>query len=278
MDGFGQPDDPGAGPYQPQQPPLALPGPAPANATAPPPPAAHLAYWQRLWQLPLSNHAKVFAVRLLHAALPCEAMYVAHRGAAGDVDGTCPCCRALGPARNKPLATYSHIFVQCPTYSPATNWLCNLWEHLTGDRPPQDPRVIVADQPGAWAAAPANTSARGQLWSSLRLTVLYFIWVAHSSRDPVMMTAGAIVRAAISSLRHDMATEFGRHTFGTYLIHAAPNRVATMRRCTPAKNNWRDVWATSGLCEEVDDALPGDTLPRPRLVIRLSDQVPVPAP
>lgn len=267
------------------QPPAPAPAPPPIIALPPPAPpelhptTAHEQYWRYLWSLPISNHAKVFGVRLLHAALPCPAMYAARRGGTL-TDAACTHCRAHPDAhgrRGPPLADYSHLFVHCPVYAPAITWLCDLWQHLTGNRPPTDASVIVADQPGAWAAAPPPNGPSGRLWSVLRLTVLYFIWAAHESKDPNCQSAGAVVRKAIRSLRSDMRTEFGRYTFHVYLVQAAPARVAAMRRCPPPRHHFHDTWATSGLCHEVNDALPGQD-PRPRLVFDISDVAPVPAP
>lgn len=171
--------------------------------------------------------------------------------------------------------------------APAITWLRDLWQHLTGVRPPADALVLVADQPGAWAAAPAPASREGRLWSVLRLTLLYCIWSAFASKDQHACSAAAVVRAAIGALRSEIAVAYGRHTFERCLINAAPPRVASMRRSRPANNFFVDFWVASGLCVVVDDdpaaviaahAAQDGRRPRPRLVIRLSDTEPVQAP
>lgn len=273
-------------------PPAPPPDTGPLAAAGPPPQAAdayassHEQHWRRLWRLPVNNHVRTFACRLLHAALPCGAMYVARRG--GDVNyAYCPCCcpaQARSPAT---LLTYSHLFVRCPTMAPAVTWLQDLWQHLAGVRPPADVLVLVADQPGAWAEAPAPSSREGRLWSVLRLTLLYCIWSAFASKDQQARSAAAVVRAAIETIRSEISVAYGRHTFERYLVNAAPPRVASMRRSPPANNFFVDFWVASGLCIVID-ADPGAIVaaqaaqdgrrPRPKLVIRLSDAEPVQAP
>ena len=252
-------------------------------APPPPPPAdAHDKYWVLLWRLPVNNHVKVFAVRLLHAALPCGAMRFVRRGGHAH-DAYCPCCCPAQPRTRDTLLTYSHLFVQCPTYAPAIAWLQDLWEHLEGVRPPADARVLVADQPGAWPEAPPPSSRKGRLWSVLRLTLLSWIWSAYVSNDPAQQTAAAVVRATIDTVRSEITVAYGRHTFERFLVNAVAPRFAAMRRSKPANNHFEDFWLPSGLCAVHDDAgaaggQGGAQEPRPRLVLRLSETTPVPAP
>jgi hypothetical protein len=189
----------------------------------------------------------------------------------------------------KKKKTYSHLFVRCPTMAPAITWLQDLWQHLTGKRPPADPLVLVADQPGVWVEAPTPSSREGRLWSVLRLTLLYYMWSAFASNDPQRLSAAMVVREAIEGIRAEILVSHGRYTFERHLIHNVSPRFASMRRSRPANNFFVDFWLASGLCVLVNDepaavvaqgAQPAQGGPRPRskLVIRLSEVEPVQAP
>ena len=123
-------------------------------------------------------------------------------------------------------------------------------------RHPADPRVIVADQPGGWAAAPSPKSPQGQLWSVLRLTLLYCIWTAYASKDPQLQTAAAVVKAAIRAIRFDIVNAYGRHMFDRHLINA-------LRRAWPACDAHVPATTTSRTSGWRMDSASLSTSPRP---------------
>ena len=83
-----------------------------------------------------------------------------------------------------PLETYTHIFFECPAFAGAKDWLLDLWQHISGVRPPDTAAAIVADEPGACPAGQQPAEERAHLWQALRLTLLRHIWAARCSSDP----------------------------------------------------------------------------------------------
>ncbi len=262
------------GPLAPQQPgpssgfpPPPLPQqPPPAGHQAPPQSDPSAQFWNQLWSAPISNRTKVFGYRLMHAALPCAAMRAA-RFHQQPQDAYCPHCPAPGGPRPRPLEDYTHLFLECPTYAPALQWLLDIWQHITGHRPPADATVLVAADPSTWPDAPDGVHA--QLWLALRLVVLHSIWDARCSRDDTRRTARAVVLAAVRTLREEMLLQFNHSTFEARLQRVLPPAVMQVQRLAEASNSL-DVWLASGLCSLSADGQ--------RLNLALDDSRPVPAP
>ena len=78
--------------------------------------------------------------------------------------------------------TLSHAFVGCEKVTGAIDWLLDLFEAISGRRPPRDPRVLLADDHRIWG--PGGSEEERLLWQRLRLTVLHHIWRARCSRHP----------------------------------------------------------------------------------------------
>lgn len=202
----------------------------------------------------------------MHAALPCAAMRAA-RFHQQPQDAYCPHCPAPGGPRPRPLEDYTHLFLECPTYAPALQWLLDIWQHITGHRPPADATVLVAADPSTWPDAPDGVHA--QLWLALRLVVLHSIWDARCSRDDTRRTARAVVLAAVRTLREEMLLQFNHSTFEARLQRVLPPAVMQVQRLAEASNSL-DVWLASGLCSLSADGQ--------RLNLALDDSRPVPAP
>ena len=223
----------------------------------------------------MSNRVKVFGYRLMHASVPCAALeaYMRERG---HLHAVCKHCPALGGCRRRPLETYTHLFLACPVYRPAVQWLADLWQHISGSRPPVEAAVIIADQPGAWAAAPTGEQQR--LWTALRLVVLHAVWEARCSRDAARQTARAVVLAVIASLREEMSLQFTRWRLADTGRRDLPPHVMKMRRLEAAPDDF-DVWQSSGLCSvEQVSFYGGRTFMPRRLNLLLDDLQPVPVP
>ena len=223
----------------------------------------------------MPNGVKVFMYRLAHAGLPCAAMRAVTHGL-GVVRAYCPHCQApaAGAPRVRPLETYTHLFLECPVYRPAVLWLCDLWYAVSGNRPPLDPAVLIADDQRGWPEAP--TGARAALWSAFRMVTLFNIWAAKVSGDARQQSASAVVRAAIAMLRAEMRVRFRRS--GLALVHAPDLPRALCRSPLPPDPqpaSFADVWACPGLCRVVSSTSTGGS---DVLVLLLSDSVPVRAP
>jgi hypothetical protein len=247
---------------------------APA-AAAPAPGAPPLAdkiakYWDRLWKcVPVSNAIKSFCVRLLHAALPCRAMHAAKQSVGVRDFALCPCCGGRDTNGRRCPETYTHLFLECPAYRPAITWLLDLWEDLEGARPPDTAAVIIADEPGAWAAAPTGVAAHR--WQALRLTLLFHIWRTRCSDDASQRNARAAVTATVEALREDIRLQFNRAFFRGQLTRSLPPRIMRMQRRRASPNAFQ-VWAHPKLAEET---LSGGTR---TLHLRISTRWPVPVP
>lgn len=217
----------------------------PPPAVDPEPDGATAKCWDRLWSAPVSNRVKVFAYRLMHAALPCLAMHSYMQNMAAG-SAYCPNCPGGQHPRNRPVETYTHVFCECPVYRPVMLWLLDTYEALTGTRPPEDPRVIVADELTHWPDAPADRDSM-QLWQALRLMVLFNIWSARCSKDSSQRSPTAVARATVTAMRHEMTLQFQRSRRRRIMTQHLPARVLEMRRLEPKADSLR-VWLVSGLC------------------------------
>ena len=236
---------------------------------------------------------KVLAYRMMHAALPCAAMKCAkqHKPKA---DAVCLACKGHpGTRRGGCTETYTHLFVECPVYRPAVEWLLELWHKIAGVRPPLTAEVLVADDPAAWEARPKaqDRHQRMDLWRILRLTVLYCIWEARCSTDRRQRTAAAVVRHAVRRLRDEMEQQWIRDQHPEIWEHHAPTRIMQTHRALP-REDAMEMWTKAGLCtchtpgaaDGGNDGGGGGAAPAraasdtPRLDIHLTAQHPVAAP
>ena len=250
--------------------------PAPAPLPLPPEPALQPAAphpaendltrnpWAEMQRLPLSNRVKVFAVRLLHGALPCRAMVAAMR-ARPRVWVACPSCTA-DSARQRPVPaeTYSHIFLECPSYRPAVQWLARLWGALSTSAPPLNAATIITAAPGSWQPA----QARAPVWHSLRLLTLFAIWEARMSDDPALQAPAAVVASIIRAVETEIRLQFARCCERDQHARHLPLSVLAMRTLQCAKNGFA-AWSSVGLCH---------VLAGGQLVVSLSASWPVLAP
>jgi len=214
------------------------------------------------------NHIRVFAYRLLHAALPVNALR-ACRYSLQRCDAWCLQCTSV-PGQPRSLETYSHLFVQCPTYRPAVEWLARLWDAISGHRPPLVAAVLVADDPAAhWQHRPQG--AKHQLWTALRLTLLYHVWAASRTQHMEQRSAAAVVRAVIASISREISHQFTLQQL-QHSCDSVPQRL--LRRLDPGggTTHFAAVWEDSGLVR-----VSGPTS-HPRIEVLLSVSFPVAAP
>ena len=264
--------------------------PAAAAGGAGPAHVVHRKYWVGLWRrLPVPNPVKAFAWKLAHGALPCNAMVAgrlqrAHRDGLG-----CQCCPpppvAGGPsarAAPRPPETLTHLFLECPAFAGAVQWLSDLWVALGGAAPPLTLEVIVAGEPGAWPAAPAEDSDEAARWHALRLTLLYHIWAARCSRDSRQQSARAVVTTTVAALCSDIRLQYNRAFCAQLLQRHLPNRQLAMRRLAPAQPTFV-VWLHPKVARlrersPMQPRPPSGVDPPPELELLLDIHRPVPAP
>ena len=239
-------------------------------------------HWRAIKTAPVANRTKTFAYRLAHAALPCNAL-VGHLYSNKSPDfAFCPLCPAPGGSAPRPIETYTHLFLCCPTYQPAVRWLRDLWVALGGARPPNDARVIIADDLRYWPQAPQGFESLR--WQALRLTVLHNIWEARCSANSECRTARAVVLATIAAVRTEIALQFERtHRRSSMELNAPPRAMATRRRLVTDEEleDFKDTWEVPGLCSIAEAAVTiaaGISVAVPELVLQLTAHHPVPAP
>ena len=82
---------------------------------------------------------------------------------------------ALSLAVSTPPQTISHLFITCPVAATVTDWLCRLWQVMTGYLPVVSAAsLLAADTPSEQLPSDALL----QNWHRLRLAVLHRIWAA----------------------------------------------------------------------------------------------------
>ena len=129
-----------------------------------------------------------------------------------------------------PLETFTHIFFECPAFAGAKDWLLDLWQHISGARPPDTAAAIVADEPGAWPAGQQPAEERAHLWQALRLTLLRHIWAARCSGDPEQQHALAVVSATVSCVRAEVQQLYNCSYMRDHLTRALPPRIVRQRQ------------------------------------------------
>ncbi|KAA6430032.1 MAG: hypothetical protein FRX49_00463 [Trebouxia sp. A1-2] len=132
---------------------------------------------QRTWEQPgasasyLDRQHRVLWWRLLHTSLKCGA-YRAYIGRATPAQASCPFSCCIGPGQPQ---TISHLFITCPVAATVTDWLCRLWQAMTGYLPVVSAAsLLAADTPSEQLPSDALL----QTWHRLRLAVLHSIWAA----------------------------------------------------------------------------------------------------
>ncbi len=133
------------------------------------------AQWRHIWELAsasyLDRQHRVLWWRLLHGSLMCGA-YRAYIGRAVPAQANCPFSCCVDPSQPQ---TISHSFITCPVAATVTEWLCRLWQAVTGYLPVVSvASLLAADTPSEQLPSVALL----QTWHRLNLAVLHSIWVA----------------------------------------------------------------------------------------------------
>lgn len=163
------------------------------------------AAWRRAQHQRLPRPSRVFAWRLLHAALPCGgATIVFHPPGSPDLR-QCLCrAPACASASQPPVETLLHLFLECPVGKTALLWLQGLWARLAPSAapPPLLPHVWLADDHATWQP-PRQLLG---LWTLLRITMLKRIWIARCAcvmggAAATSFTAAAVVDGFVGEIR-----------------------------------------------------------------------------
>lgn len=199
--------------------------------------------WHRLHHSGGSQAEVSLGWRLLHAALPVRAK-VAYQLSKPLSEGV---CQARGCSHQE---TLTHAFMDCLRVRGAVQWLIDLHEAITGKRPPWDPRVILADDQRIWR--PGGTEVDQLLWQRLRLTTLYHIWRAQSSRQRFEDSGGDLSAAAIGGATADITASIRRDWARTRMV-AAIEEAGGGHLCNPRRDlsitedDFKAVWAQRGV-------------------------------
>ena len=168
------------------------------------------AQWRHIWELAsasyLDRQHRVLWWRLLHGSLMCGA-YRAYIGRATPAQANCPFSCCIDPSQPQ---TISHLFITCPVAATVTDWLCRLWQAMTGYLPVVSAAsLLAADTPSE--QLPSDALLR--TWHRLRLAVLHSIWAASQNAQATRSTQPSDASAFSRSL-------FGHKpgSFGTFII------------------------------------------------------------
>ncbi len=124
------------------------------------------AQWRHLWELAAASYLgrqhRVLWWRLLHSSLMCGA-YRAYIGRAMPAQANCPFSCCINRSRPR---TISHLFITCPVAATVTDWLCRLWQAMTGYLPVVSAAsLLAADTPKpklkpCWDPSPLTSLSR----------------------------------------------------------------------------------------------------------------------
>jgi hypothetical protein len=132
------------------------------------------AAYKRVANKQLPRQLRVFGWRLLHAGLQVGARRV-HAGAArGQTAGEFACrypeCQQQQQQQLPPLATLSHVLLECPVAAAAWQWFLRVWQRVQPGSEPDvgSSRLMLLDDSSVWAP-PAEAA---YMWTYLRLQML----------------------------------------------------------------------------------------------------------
>ena len=130
----------------------------------------------------------------------CEA-YRAYVGRAAPAQAHCPfpCCSS--PSQPQ---TISHLFLDCPVAVTVTDWLCRLWQAMTGYLPVVSVASLLAADT---SSEQCPSHALVQTWHRLRLAVLHSIWTA----SQIAQTSQPTQPSAASEPTTDLPTPSSSH-------------------------------------------------------------------
>ncbi|KAJ9526757.1 hypothetical protein QJQ45_017497 [Haematococcus lacustris] len=230
-----------------------------------------LEVWQELLDPTLRREHVIVAWRVLHGSLMVGAMW-GHilKEAAAPASSVCRLCQ-LGP-----LETLTHAFLTCPSVAPAWEWVLDVYERLTGTRPPSsDALLLLSGRPTHSEDGPFHPPD-AHLWLRLRVAYLGSVWrirclgpaaalqtqsLAHRVAQGVIFTLSSAVQRDWYRVGRDIRVGLGGAVPSTWFKGRDPRL---------DERKFASLWP----------AVSGGWFQRQQgeLVVRLSLQWPVPAP
>ncbi|KAJ9512291.1 hypothetical protein QJQ45_012924 [Haematococcus lacustris] len=230
-----------------------------------------LEVWQELLDPTLRREHVIVAWRVLHGSLMVGAMW-GHilKEAAAPASSVCRLCQ-LGP-----LETLTHAFLTCPSVAPAWEWVLDVYERLTGTRPPSsDALLLLSGRPTHSEDGPFHPPD-AHLWLRLRVAYLGSVWrlrclgpaaalqtqsLAHRVAQGVIFTLSSAVQRDWYRVGRDIRVGLGGAVPSTWFKGRDPRL---------DERQFASLWpAASGGWFQRQQG---------ELVVRLSLQWPVPAP
>ena len=199
--------------------------------------------WQRVHHSGGSQAEASLGWQLLHAALPVRAK-VAYQLSKPLGEGE---CEARGCNQQE---TLSHAFMDCQRVRGAVKWLLDLYETLSGRRPPWDTRVILADDQRVWR--PGSTKEDQLLWQRLRMTTLYHVWRARCSRHRYEDGGGDLTAAVVGGAAADISASIRRDWARTRMADTieeagGAHLYSSRRNLSITVDAFKALWARRGV-------------------------------
>ena len=119
-------------------------------------------------------------------------------------------------AHHRQLSPSSHLFITCPVAATVTDWLCRLWQAMTGYLPVVSAAsLLAADTPSEQLLSDALL----QTWHRLRLAVLHSIWAASQIAQASRQHNLQMPQSQTQSWRHLLHLHLLRHNKLHYHHH-----------------------------------------------------------
>jgi hypothetical protein len=223
--------------------------------------------WRRLYAGNLlPREAVSVAWRVMHGQLYCGAFWARIRPGSPYLQA---CCKASVCVAQ--LETLSHMFMGCPCVSPACDWLLDVWQALSGVRPPRDARVILGDDDRVWAP----DAPLGPVWQVLRVLYMHAVWrccvLRRVANKP--FTAAAVVAIVVRDVRRVLTYAWARTVNGTIPLPGVAVPSSVLARASRV-SQFKEIWCHRGVLASVQGAGVGVS----GLCLRLSSSSPVMAP
>ncbi len=169
--------------------------------------------------------------------------YRAYIGRAMPAQAKCSCC--IDPSQPQ---TFSHLFITCPVAATVTDWLCRLWQAMTGYLPVVSAAsLLAADTPSEQLPSDALL----QTWHRLRL---HNIWAAsqiaqasRSTQPSDALEPDAIMASFPSSQQDSLSSSSSTSHHGHLARQLVLKTVKAMIRNDWTKCN-ENIKQISGVC------------------------------
>lgn len=141
--------------------------------------------------------------------------------------------------------TLTHMLMDCDVVRPAVDWVLNFWAVISGDRPPRDALVLLADDRRVWRP----TEQLADLWDLLRLEFLYATWCARCGRNGSgkAVQAAGVVAVLVARLQRHMRLDWLRTTSDIRKLSTACSSWFRGKDPTLLQSGFVERWGPAGL-------------------------------